>query len=543
MEKEIKEEDKTISNHIFMFPFSWGHKIDGECESNLGKDIIKFINNLKQGSDKWNYDKFVMDSEIKYRAYPYFYEYARNAMFSNEDEQLNNEDFKEQVVFNYKYSFDNGKYIIDTVGIEGNEEKAEGVYELDINIIQLKIYSTGVGILSFHLANEKYNRSNDILKINEFGRSVYPQYLPLYTKKDKKIDGVKGKILPYKVSIHIDENRIEETFDNSYKDNIPKFIISDTIMKLFGDGFIYDKNNMNDEDILITPVIDDRMFTLSVFKDNCVEDHKLITGYREEIKDYGYANNELWYKYLFVDSGDCTCQSKTMLTKLLKEHTYDRWTDWGTLYGLSRYSFVMYTSTGCPQYLIDTFNYLYFEMVCLALAQRASIIRFSNEVAHIGSLEDSKITQKVRGLYKDYITFINKIYFREITAQEQGIELYDMLVNFMHINNEAKSLDGELDELNRLIELLESVKKSEQNKRIEEENKKITNAINVFTYASGFYTALGGVIGIFTLTNYDISKSDYKWYFMAAWIVATIIGTAIALFCTIKITRRFLKKD
>jgi len=37
------------------------------------------------------------------------------------------------------------------------------------------------------------------------------------------------------------------------------------------------------------------------------------------------------------------------------------------------------------------------------------------------------MSKKVSDLYLAYIRFVNKIYFREVTAYEQGIELYDML--------------------------------------------------------------------------------------------------------------------
>ena len=43
--------------------------------------------------------------------------------------------------------------------------------------------------------------------------------------------------------------------------------------------------------------------------------------------------------------------------------------------------------------------------------------------------------------------FINKVYFKEITAQEQGIELYDILQKQMKIPEDVIYLDKQIEEL------------------------------------------------------------------------------------------------
>jgi Mg2+ and Co2+ transporter CorA len=43
--------------------------------------------------------------------------------------------------------------------------------------------------------------------------------------------------------------------------------------------------------------------------------------------------------------------------------------------------------------------------------------------------------------------FINKIYFKEVTAQEQGIEMYDLLQQQMRIPEDVFSLDKQIEEL------------------------------------------------------------------------------------------------
>jgi Mg2+ and Co2+ transporter CorA len=80
--------------------------------------------------------------------------------------------------------------------------------------------------------------------------------------------------------------------------------------------------------------------------------------------------------------------------------------------------------------------------------------------------DDKKIslTDRVSNLYKQYIRFVNRIYFREVTAQEQGIEFYDMLQKHMKIESNVKDLDDEIGELHSYTTLIEEQK---QNQNIE----------------------------------------------------------------------------
>ena len=43
--------------------------------------------------------------------------------------------------------------------------------------------------------------------------------------------------------------------------------------------------------------------------------------------------------------------------------------------------------------------------------------------------------------------FLNRIYFREVTSQIQGIELYTMFQEAMNLEKEVKDLDNEIQEL------------------------------------------------------------------------------------------------
>ena len=65
------------------------------------------------------------------------------------------------------------------------------------------------------------------------------------------------------------------------------------------------------------------------------------------------------------------------------------------------------------------------------------------------------ISKRISSLYKEYIHFVNQIYFREVTAQDQGIELYDMLQKNLKMEDYVKDLDGEIGELHQYVSLMD----------------------------------------------------------------------------------------
>jgi len=110
-----------------------------------------------------------------------------------------------------------------------------------------------------------------------------------------------------------------------------------------------------------------------------------------------------------------------MQEQLLQKHTYDRWVGYNTLYGITRYSFVLLSlplkelksqevnAAFIPSHL----QTIYFRMVLLVLAQRAMVLDFSKKISDIQfSIEngDKKIQNEALMLYKSYRDFINKIF-------------------------------------------------------------------------------------------------------------------------------------
>jgi len=524
-----------LSTHIFMFPFKYEkltlkndntNKIKSQKHDKIYKSRINIedISN-KLDANNWRSIDYTVKDDFDYGCYMYFYPFVRRAVLSD---VKNEDDLDECVVKNYKYKFIKGYYCIE---LKDGEK-----YELKLNSIKLKLFNTGVGILSFEAENHKefdgYKSTiQNVLNINDFGRRIYSQYYP--------IEDAKSSFLAHKLSIILyDENdnkrKIEENFESLL--SIPKdekcqickkpsdyVYISKTIMDLLGkDNFTYISDIGKDENILITPIIDDRMFVIS-FVNN-----QLISS---TIKN-NLENNKDWAKYIFIDNKDLTIQNNDMMKKLIDKHTYKRWLNYGTIYGITRYSFVGVAGNGIfpEQILRNHFRTMYYEMVSLALAVRASIISFSDEAASISALKidkdnicEEKLVSKIDDLYKRYIEFVNRLYFKEVTAQEQGIELYSILLKSMSIERDIKDLNEEIEKLYNYATL-----KSEKN---------TNDKINLLAILGALLAIPSFFTGFFGMNIFNNSTGLIDWLknsFGRSWLYIYIIFPVCILYILLK---------
>ncbi len=453
-----------FSYHVFMFPFKWDYCSSGRIK-NIYELPIKERLNIKKFNeflgDEWTYKEFKIDEPSDYNEYVYFYEYVRDAIY-------NTKNLSDRKLFNDETSYyyenkkitrqNNYKYFIKL--------KTGKLFELAIEAVSLKLYETGAGILSFHLTNNNYYDKEDILKINDFGRRIYPQFLGynysldkvkesffsdyIYIDNERKPDDKINKT-GFENSNYNKFNSNSQSDINEIKNNSSPIILPDFIHSLFTQEYITTKIRRNS--IVISPIIDDRMYVLCWYGNDFITNE--LKGYDDRKNEYNFLYSDFWYQFVFVDGNGKTCQSKVMSKNLLNDVTNDRWIEYNTLYGISRYSFVCLTNESFigKSVILTHCKTMYFQMALLCLAQRVSMLRFSNEVTHISSLKETKII-KVTELYKMYLNFVNKIYFREVTAQEQGIELYKMMHKNMNIDNDIKDLNYEIAELHNYISLI-----------------------------------------------------------------------------------------
>jgi hypothetical protein len=395
----------------------------------------------------------------------YYYNYVTDIIHSSKKEE------EEQALYYYEYPLG--------VDEKYNFYVQDTLYSLDLKKVSLRVFALGVAILSFHIENHQYDSLQEINIINDFGKRIYPQFEPIKEAK-KAFLASKFEVLGE-----------VETFGNfDIENRMPNFIR---------------KVLPKDEKFEIDPIVDDRMFVICWHENDEME---RLQKYHEPLQRYEYETNGEWYKYVFCDGQYLTCQSKKLLESLIENHTYDRWVEFGSLYGLSCYSFMLMTTKNPPPYLPRHMETIYFQMMVIVFMNKATVLKFakeiadiSNEISNIESSEDNEqVVTRISKLYQRYIEFVNRYYFREITAQKQGIELYTQMKTIMDIDVAVKNLGAEINELYQFAALVKE-------KESTQEMAKLTEVATYFLPA----TLVVGIFGMNTFSKESINIESMPW--------------------------------
>jgi hypothetical protein len=550
-----------FSSHIFLFPFTFQ------------ENFIVVKSSISNQTTRWKETNFKINTVDRFNQHVYFHDFAEEILFKQGGISATFEFTDAGVDPHYYFTFRDN----DTVRF----------FDLKIGKIILHLYGTQVGVLSFFLENHQNPDKEDILKINEFGRRLFPQYL----SGDKNLAAAcKNSFLANSIvlskaaipgeylksadlSCLIKGERLIAYEDFSYFDHFSEqedgshlemhIKLPQHILRVLGDDVFSD---VSGDKIFIKPIVDDRMFVMCNYCS--AETVAALTRYDEKTKSYKYEladasawvtlsqkeclswgsgekfipeekrERELldfWYRYIFIDTSQPTSQSAKQISRLIQEHTYDRWVNYGTLYGVSRYSFVILTQSSYEfeSILNKHFCNLYYYLVLLALVERSSVLNFSERVSMAADLGNpSTISQqtatKISVLYHDYIQFINKIYLREITAQEQGIEIYNLLMDKMKIKLEVEDLDNEISELHTYVSLWQDKERNKQSV--------LLNLLAVWFLPASFITSILGI-------GFISDQSSIVWFGQPTAEVGKSLlligcGAIISIFITIGLLNR-----
>lgn len=472
-----KDHARPVSQHVFLFPFRiepWK-----EVEGNLNlKDVF---NKLKEAG--WVCRPFqVSDNALSYNDYSYFYDYVRTAIFETLKSRTKRMKVKEKETLDAADLFVGNEpafvsCLFHRVKSRGHfklfVKNRKEPYVLMIADISLRLFETGIAILAIELINNNHTFFDDIQRINDYGRRVYPQFLG--TDCGMEIDAVKGSFLADKIELHIEEEKEIITEDFKLCDFLcryPEYCHEwfETRPRKKWQDYVQDKVeypqhmhigrhiiDMIGEELTskyrIEPIIDDRMFTLCWYRgDEYLEKLTQKTGAAHE-----FENAQEWYRFIFLDGNGCMCPDDVMRRQLIEDSTYRRWNPW-TLYGVTRYSLMCLCGSGAPPFIQTHMCRQYRLMAEMLLAQRASIIEFFKRVADISRdidnhVEFSKIAKCVGKLHSDFLGFKNRLWFLEVTPQEQGIEMYSMAMKNMDLEKQMEELKDEIKELYDYVEM------------------------------------------------------------------------------------------
>jgi len=252
---------------------------------------------------------------------------------------------------------------------------------------------------------------------------------------------------------------------------------------------------------------------------------------KKDDDDYPYLTDRAvmnaLYAFGFVDErGACSCKNRKMIKDMLKKHVYARWIDYGTINISTEYSF-MCLANSMPPFLTNPFLTQYQQMVYIALAQRASLLSLENRISHcaLGMREDedskdskSKRSEpsmgaEIRQLQRMHIYFSSRYLLPEVTSQQQGIELYDMLLDTMLVDKRSQQIDKQINDLFDL--------KNNEYDLVESRDDRTQNAVL-------FFIALAGLISLACdLTGSPVT--DLCLFIKAIFVIAAVLYVLIRL--------------
>lgn len=500
------------SYHIFYFPFKWAKKdvTEGTMTQLTDFSQIRFLNNGKwvrpavaesqeNDGNKTDKNNVSLDAQVLYNEKNYYFRFVHDVLYDSGDGNDN-------LVMHFERKEPQEKDVRYLIKVSGREKP----YSLKVDAININLYKTGVGMMSFYLRNDDESQcdTRDILNINQYGRRILPPFW-------SEVNAEKRQELSEYLEISGLDTEISKEDFKSYTVDEPWTATSmlDSLLKDLTDN------------LTLTPVIDDRMFVMSLYKNDDMS--RLSLSAADAYCNPSSPISEFWYKYLFVDTGWPTCQNDEMMRDLLRTHTYLRWQKWNSLYGVSRYSFVYLTNSGVPSYLVDYFMTTYARMMEIALVQRASVLCFSNEVTILTKRRNwtlEKLSEHVDSLNEEYIRFINRMYFNELTSQDQGVELYGLIRQNLDIDSYVEELKDEIEKLHDTISF-----------KVERSRNEKAETLN---FMAAILLPVSIVTGFWSMNMSLFCNVKSNWLSFAIAVGLMILGLAFSIFL---IRRRPLK--
>ncbi len=535
------------SYHTFLFPFIWNSSINATKESFFSKC------NKNWAEICWEEEAPPKNTSMdvwmqNYAAAQYFTDSANKAIFGIGG------DLQNPIVHCYEYRLHGkpihgrGIYLIEKLiekKIEKKIKKENQKLPLTIHNIRLQVYEMGIAILILELENDK-NRSLDFVnQINEYGRRVQFPFLPIEGSHPLCAD---------RISIQFGENLFEEenfleTLQSIQKSKTPPENFSlhymmSPIKKLLGDQFTSNPQQAKKDNNLyyLKPCIDDRMFVCCLIRDDTFS--KRLTEYVPKQKTYRYladcetkecSLSNVLYQFGLIETS-LTCQSVVMKKQLLEKYVYDRWIDYGTLYVSTPHALVCATSSdeNLQAPVINPFLTQYIQMATLVLAQRAAILALSDHASDVVKSfgpdldTESNDIKEIENLQENYVKIQNQFLLCEVTVQEQGVELYQMLQKNLYIQNNKNELDDQMDNLREMATIIDA--------KLERQSDKTMNNI-LFILA-----AIGLPLTIIQTASAWFSD-DLLWLFGATKQMCVLVVAAVALVCIILYITLFSKRQ
>lgn len=513
----------VYSYHTFILPFVWegtqAHRHTMEEFAGCFRENPNWV--CTDMPDEYDIRPLGDNKDVMllYKEYQYFHPFVRKAIYG----------FGENIVANFSF-------MPDKMPVKGHYYITKGnrTYDLILSGVKLKIFNTGIALFIMECENRGVdadgNPQNDlesVKDINDYGRRISLPFIPASEDDysacaDRLCVEVEGMF------------RFEDDYRAFIRQTNEGGALSSTpmcglIKNILGYGslrrFTSKRSNEEQGKLYIYPALDDRMVVCCLVNDSVVTQDMLAFDGEKYAYETDEVLSESLYELMFVDhSGGCSCPTPQIRLDLVDSHLYKRWFGKGqnaTLYGIVTHGLMM-LSDSPPDHLVDSFLTQYIQMTCLALAQRATLIHFQREASILSadiektgrSINRATILQ-LMNLQERCVAYKSQLYFTELTPQEQGVELYDMLREVMFIERESQSLDNHMESLSSAAET-----------NLDFGFNKIAV---IFTWISCILAVMQNVICFFTVENAKEGFVYVKGGISTTIISLTLLSTLVTL--------------
>ncbi|MCX8027982.1 MAG: hypothetical protein N3A62_09050 [Thermodesulfovibrionales bacterium] len=477
---------------FFFFPFKIQNELPQDFNKSWQEETFKLWDG-KSNSFKENNQELL-----------YFHIYIRRAMYN-----ISSDENEDTFLTSYRLSDERLREL--GVGTSLNKiilnNKESNFCLSDIRLFCFK--DNKIGILSIGIKNDSCSLK-DALEFNKLFRL-------LYVSDTKQISD--SRI--YK-DVSIKNTSIQNTFSDEAhfvinpdkEKKYPKDINS--IVKTLLDPLKYCED--------YTPLLDDRMIVHGLV---CLNEDLKKSYFDEEKKRFNEQGIALFSRLLYVDDfANNYLYNPRFIKPFLKKHLYTRWEHVGTLYGFCRYA-DMTLMFGKPDFLETNFKTVYYQMAILNLFYRCALIDFAERSSKVTrdliKKGDWTSNNEVKKLRHDFLKFSNVWYFKEVTNQEQGIEMFEMQRKAYEIDELFKGVKEEIEKLDEFIR----IEQSEKEQKAINELTMIATPLLILSLLTGFMGMnLEG--GMFKVIK---EGKGFEWVFIPDFVFIVLSVLAIYYIC------------
>lgn len=553
MDIEKSQFERAYSTHIFHFAFRWEANLEPNCSLDRLHELMANITDLMKIGEGWRWQRHpvTFQEDQEFNEFVYYHSFARDVVFDMS--MVDGSMATDGCVAVYQLVPDS---CADAIALKYEFTWHHGKYSLPVRGVYLRMYDTGVGLLSFHLLNIDHKTVDDVLRINEYGRWLYSgtmsrgvankslthygmELLPISSLAVKQSDS-NGDAGQSNTSIVSDEQKSKHVSTKMAEVNsriplirtyglarLPEFIkiLLGGEHIQFLTGFDFDEKKKLAATLNIAPLIDGKMFVVS-----WMEDEELATDIRNG--DYLCSDKENIYRAIFVDAGKATCRDKTLFQLEMERHAYPRWSGYGSLYGITAYSLVCINSAENPfKFTRHNTNHMYNRMVEHVLVQRATVLKYQHDIATIANDMKENVEEilgNIEDLNRKYLRFLSKYHFKEVTAQIQGQEMYQMLYHHMRLDVQIAELAHEIDVLHQFAS--------------SREDKKQSRLQQTMAYVAAGFLIPSFLTGFFGMNVFGNSEAFHLNKLVYGGLVAYLIFAAIIVFYHFAEPKTILKR-